>query len=791
MDVATLRKILELERTRGFGDNAVVGGLDRYLQRWAAELPDGLRVESYAALDAAQRRHWVNAALERLNGGGDSRLEAPRERKTTARKSRVDMEESITTLRGISANQAAKFRRLGVETIRDLLYFFPRRHIDYSRTKTIAELAVGEEQTAVATVWQAEVAMMGRRRATEAIVGDETGNMRVVWFNQPYLAKKLRTNSQLVLSGRVSVFKGTKVFESPEYEPVNEDLTHTGRLVPVYPLTAGLSPRWVRGVVKDTLDSWAPRLYDFLPQEVRTRARLMELSQAIAQAHYPENEALKDGARRRLAFDELFLMQLALLARRRDWRESGEANAIQADRQVVDGFVGSLPFTLTGAQRRALDEILADLAKVRPMTRLLQGEVGSGKTVVATAALLAAVACGYQGAFMAPTEILAEQHFRNISTLLERVGDETGVEGGLRTFTGVIPEGITLALLTGSTKKHEKEQVHQAVSEGRVSIVIGTHALIQEAVEFNRLGLVVVDEQHRFGVMQRTALREKGFNPHLLVMTATPIPRSLALTLYGDLDLSVVDELPQGRQPVKTVCLEPEERDRAYGFIRSQVGEGRQAFVICPLIEESEAIDARAAIAEYERLSTRVFPDLRVGLVHGRLKAADKEDVMRRFRERELDLLVATSVVEVGIDIPNATLMLVEGADRFGLAQLHQFRGRVGRGEEASYCVLVAENPTPDGTRRLKALERTHDGFALAEEDMQSRGPGEFFGIRQSGLPDLKMARLSDMRLLEVARKEAIRLFKEDPDLSRSGHESLAGELARLWQDGSDGIEAS
>ncbi|MGB2854209.1 MAG: ATP-dependent DNA helicase RecG [Dehalococcoidia bacterium] len=463
---------------------------------------------------------------------------------------------------------------------------------------------------------------------------------------------------------------------------------------------------------------------------------------------------------------------------------------MKPDQQIMETFINCLPFALTRAQQRALKQILADLAKVRPMSRLLQGEVGSGKTVVATAALLATVASGYQSAFMAPTEILAEQHFTNISALLARAGEEGNLEGSLRAFSSILPHEITLALLTGSMKRSEKEEVHRAISEGKVDIVVGTHAIIQQVVEFNKLGLAIVDEQHRFGVMQRSVLRHKGSNPHLLVMTATPIPRSLALTLYGDLDLSVIDELPEGRQQIKTRWLEPEERDRAYRFIRKETGEGRQVFIICPLIEESEAIDTKAAITEYERLSTDVFPDLHIGLVHGRLKAADKEEVMRRFRRGELDILVATSVVEVGIDVPNATVMLIEGADRFGLAQLHQFRGRVGRGEQASYCILVAENPTLEGRDRLRLLESTQDGFVLAEEDLKLRGPGEFFGTRQSGLPDLKMAKLSDMRLLELARKEAVRMFKGDPQLSSPEHQLLAGEMARLWQDGFTGVEA-
>jgi len=452
---------------------------------------------------------------------------------------------------------------------------------------------------------------------------------------------------------------------------------------------------------------------------------------------------------------------------------------------MLDTFIKSLPFELTIAQQRVLKELLADLQKPRPMSRLLQGEVGSGKTVVATATLLVAIANGYQGAFMAPTEILAEQHFSTICELLCRVSPQED-EGYLRSYPGLLPYNLTMALLIGDISQARKQELHQRISNGDIHIVIGTHALIQKEVEFHRLGLAVVDEQHRFGVTQRSALRQKGFNPHVLVMTATPIPRTLALTLYGDLDLSVIDQLPPGRQIVKTKWLKPAQRESAYAFIRRQVNSGRQAFIICPFVEESEIIQAKAAVAEYQRLSEEIFPDLRLGLLHGRMASTDKDEVMRHFRSGGLNILVSTPVVEVGIDVPNATVMLVESAGRFGLSQLHQFRGRVGRGTEQSYCMFLTENPSEIGRERLDIIEKVQDGFQLAEEDLRLRGPGEFFGTRQSGLPDLRMAKLSDVSLLELARAEAIRLFEEDPALEKPEHNLLTKELARVWPEGGE-----
>ncbi len=806
INVEPLRKILELEHKKGYLDSAVIGGLDRFLHNWVGQATETspqllnrfhklhLVDPNYASLTKQQRKEWVKGVLDflaevehREGEKGEAKLtpvasQPPSRTRVPRTVVSQSIDSPITVIRGISSSLATKFNKLGVKTVRDLLYFFPHRHLDYSQRKSISQLTEGEEETIIANVWQAQEIRLGGRRSTEAIVGDETGNVRVVWFNNPYLAKKLLTNTRVVISGRVSLFNGRHVFESPEWELVEDrELIHTGRLVPLYPLTQGLRPRQVRKLMKGVVDQWAWQMEDFLPPELKERCNLLELPQAISQAHYPEDESVKDRARVRLAFDELFLLQLGVLSKKRDWQESQPGSPFSAKTPVLEAFIKSLPFELTTAQQKVLKELLADLQKPQPMSRLLQGEVGSGKTVIAAAALLVAGANGYQGAFMAPTEILAEQHFTTICQLLSRVGYQEGEEGYLHSYSGVLSHPLTVALLIGDINQVRKQELQQRILDGDIDIVIGTHALIQKGVEFRRLGLAVVDEQHRFGVTQRSALRQKGFSPHMLVMTATPIPRTLALTLYGDLDLSVIDQLPPGRQVIKTKWLKPGQRDSAYAFIHRQVASGRQAFIICPLVEESEIIQARAAVAEYERLSKEVFLDLRLGLLHGRMPSSEKDKVMRRFRSGELDILVSTPVVEVGIDVPNATVMLVESADRFGLSQLHQFRGRVGRGREQSYCMLLTQNPSEVARQRLDIIEKTQDGFELAEEDLRLRGPGEFFGTRQSGLPDLRMAKLSDVGLLELARSEAIRLFEQDKGLEKPEYSLLARELARVW----------
>lgn len=797
MTIDRLRSILELEQHKGYRDQAVIGGLDKFLRNvnLADPVLSQLLSQSYSTLAEEQRVEWIRSVLEQLD---TSRPEAQRSFQPAAHKpespsqlhTKSDiyqkLDAPITSIKGVKTSMATKFGKLGVETVRQLLYLFPRRHIDYSQRMRISELEQGKEQTIVATVWSASEKKISRgRRTTEAIVGDESGNMRIVWFNQPYLARSLPVNGQVAISGKVSLFQGRKVFESPEWEPLESgDLIHTGRLVPVYPLTSGLSQRGVRKLVRGTIDSWLPQLPDFLPESTLKRAELLPLSQAIRQAHYPDNEFDKERARKRLVFDELFLIQLGVLSKKREWQEEQTGNAFIIDNNCLAVFFNSLPFTMTAAQERVLTEIEGDLTRSKPMSRLLQGEVGSGKTVIATAAMLLAVANGYQAAIMAPTEILAEQHFSSICNLLGNSGTEHGEPA--YNNASVLPSPVRVGLLTGSLRESSRQELLEGIASGEIDIVVGTHALIQKGVEFSQLGLCVADEQHRFGVMQRSLLRSKGVSPHVLVMSATPIPRTLALTLYGDLDLSVIDELPAGRTEIKTKWLRPEQRQSAYNFVRKQIATGRQAFIVCPLIEESDTIESRAAITEYERLSHDIFPDLRVGLLHGRLSSTEKDEVMQLFRSAELDILVSTPVVEVGVDIPNATVMLIEGADRFGLAQLHQFRGRVGRGEHQSYCLLLSESPSIEAMERLSLLEQTRDGFALAEEDLRLRGPGEFFGTRQSGLPDLKMAKLSDVEILELARSEAMYLFHTDPNLQQPQNRLLAQEVGRLWNKGGE-----
>jgi ATP-dependent DNA helicase RecG len=684
---------------------------------------------------------------------------------------------STTVLPGVGSRHAQTLKRLGLSTLADMMYYFPRRYDDYSQLIPIHRLKYGQEVSVIGTIQSVSSHPIrgGRMEIVEAIVSDGSGSLRVTWFNQPWVAKRLHKGMPIVLSGKIEQYLGRLVMNNPECEAVEQHNLNTNRIVPVYPLTANITQKWLRRLMYQVVTYWAPRVHDHLPDDLRRSAGLLNLPTALMEAHFPSSFDNLKAARHRLAFDEIFLLQMGVLRQKRSWQDR-TARSFDTTDDWLTARLYNLPFQLTAAQERAVQDVRADLASGRPMNRLLQGDVGSGKTVIAGLAIAMIAQHGAQSALMAPTSILAEQHHKSLLKLLSN-GEQT--DNGR---TGVLhPDQIRLML--GSTPEPEKQIIREGLQRGEIKLVIGTHALIEEPVIFHDLQLVVVDEQHRFGVGQRAALRSKGKNPHLLVMTATPIPRSLALTVYGDLDLTVIDEMPPGRQAVDTHVLLPRERERAYSLIRSQLDQGRQAFIIYPLVEESESSDTPAAVQEYERLQAEIFPEHRLGLLHGRMKGEEKDEIMSLFRDGELHILVSTSVVEVGVDVPNASVMLVEGANRFGLAQLHQFRGRVGRGTEKAYCLLIPETPDAVENERLQAMEETNDGFVLAERDLEQRGPGDFLGTRQSGYAELRMAQLTDVRLIEKARKYAQTIFAEDPELNHPNHALLASALHRFWGD--------
>ena len=684
--------------------------------------------------------------------------------------------QATMVIRGVGPRMAETLSKLGADTVHDLLRMYPRRYDDYTLMKPINKLQYGEQVTVIGTVW--EVRARKSRNNTimvQAVISDGSGKVSVNWYGQQWLLQKLKAGHRIVLSGTVEQYLGRPVFNSPHWEMLSMDALRHGRIVPLYSLTQGISNHKIRQIMKGAVPYWSARVPDILPDETLTRHKLYPLSEALLQIHLPEGPDELIQARRRLVFNELLLLQLGMLGHRQDWIEN-PGRPLNPSGDLLQSFTSNLAFEMTNAQKRVVAEIKADISRPVPMNRMLQGDVGAGKTVVAAAAMITAVAAGTQAALMAPTEILAEQHYNGFKRMLE-------------------PLNMRVVVLTGRLNTADKQQAKEMIADGTADIVIGTHALIQPDVTFANLGLAVIDEQHRFGVDQRKALRDKGpqgdgalglLTPHILVMSATPIPRSLALSMYGDLDLSVLDEMPPGRQEISTHWIRPRERERCYAFVRGQVQQGRQAYIICPLVEESDKIEAVAAVEEHQRLSADVFPDLRLGLVHGKLSGAEKESVMRQFYENELDVLVSTSVIEVGVDVPNSTVMVIEGANRFGLAQLHQFRGRVGRGQHKSYCLLVADETTTDAEERLTALEQTNDGFQLAEKDLQLRGPGQFFGRQQSGLPELQLASLTDMTMLELARGEAQRIIATDPHLERPEHHALRERVAYFWDNAAD-----
>lgn len=792
--------ILSLEQQREYSNTAVMGGLNRFTKFIQENAPDtgidpsdiSLLVtlfNRYSSLPVDFRQTMVSACLEWLRGKPfEIRLSLPGleeiidfqnenfDRKITNNKEKSKSPNQdralygdIKSIRGIGEKNSKYFIKLGMHTIYDMLRYFPRRYQDFSKLKTINRLEYGDELSVIGTLTHdlyTRNAKRGTLKITEATLGDSTGTIKLTWFNQPYLSTQLGKGSAIVVSGKVDIYLGRLVMNSPDWESLDRQQLHTNRIVPMYPLTSGLTNRQLRKIIHQNLPFWSQRVQEYLPQVILDSEKLPGITDAIKQIHFPETSQSLEESRRRFAFEEIFFLQLGVLTQKNQWA-SRSAEKYPLSETEFQNSANSLPYTLTGDQVSAIRDILSDLGSGHAMNRLLQGDVGSGKTVVAKFAILAVIQNGAQAAVMAPTSILAEQHYRTLTELL--------------TSDSLIqPDEI--ALLIGSTSSKDRAEIMQKLSDGSIKVIVGTHALIEAPVEFKHLQLAVIDEQHRFGVSQRAILQEKGNSPHLLVMTATPIPRSLALTVYGDLDVSTITEMPPGRKPVETQLIPPNQRDTAHKMIADQINAGFQAFIVYPLVEsEDEEDDFKAAVNEYERLKKEVFPTLQVGLMHGRLKPADKDKVMMDFRNGDYDILVSTTVIEVGVDIPRATIVLIEGANRFGLAQLHQIRGRVGRNGESAYCLLIPEDESALENKRLSVMIATTDGFKLAEYDLNQRGPGEFLGTRQSGYVGLRFSSITDTPLIEKCRKYAKLIFEEDPSFDQPEHQLMKEQLQNFW----------
>ena len=806
-----------MEAERGYDNKAVMGGLSNILSSWELEaredqLPEQIiqavisRLRDYHRLSEESREVALKGIWKRVNKESLQKKEQdpvdevnlPADKPTPAPKrvseppaqvkepdqleqkeqqteesvappaEKLDFYAPVNSIKGIGEKKTSALTRMGISSIRDLLYTFPRRHDDYSKLKPIGSLWFGEDVTIIGTIDSVSTRSVrgGKMKLVEAMVSDKSGALRVTWFNQPWLEGQLSRAKHVVLSGEIEQYLGRLTMNNPEWEPLSKEQLHTNRIVPVYPLTKDITQKWLRGVLHNTVQKYGPSIEDPLPDQLRSSISLPKLSEAIREIHFPDSDQSLQKAKQRLAFDEIFLLQMGVLKQKKRW-ETRSGQVFDSPDEWLNSRLEQLPFQLTKAQIKALTQVREDLRSGHPMNRLLQGDVGSGKTVIAALAALIVIRQGAQAAFLAPTSILAEQHFQSLKKLLGNDSDEV--------------KENEISLLLGSTPEDQKEQIRKKLSQGEIKLVIGTHALLQDPVEFQNLQLAIVDEQHRFGVEQRGTLRQKGNNPHLLVMTATPIPRSLALTTFGDLELSVVDELPPGRLPVETHVLYPREIERAYSLVRRQVDNGNQAFIVYPLVEESDKINEKAAVEEFDLLQKEIFPAYSLGLLHGQMRPDEKESVMTLFRDKEIQILVSTSVVEVGVDIPGATVMLVEGAHRFGLAQLHQFRGRVGRSDQKSYCILIPGSPEEVENQRLQAMVETNDGFVLAEKDLAIRGPGQFLGTRQSGYTELKLASITDLKLVEQARQHASDLFRQDPELSQENHQQLALAVNQFW----------
>ncbi|RJP56112.1 MAG: ATP-dependent DNA helicase RecG [Deltaproteobacteria bacterium] len=792
--IAALHKPLDYVSKNSFANLEIVKGLEIHvmnLARQALSLPlDSEKVSfiqglarnftGFDSLDVSSKKIRVMDSLKVLERIKDDNRCLPSLEKevpvTEFLKKRKELSTPIQFMKGVGPKLASLLKKKGIETVEDALYFLPRKYEDRRSIKSISKLEVGKAETVMG-----EIIALGavsykknRRGGFEMIVGDESGTITAKWFvYNSHIKNRFKKGQKVILSGEIKVYRFQKEIHHPDIEAVNDmsDSLNFNRIVPVYSESEGLYQKTLRKIMKNIVDRYSDSIQSAIPSYICLRQNLTELSEAIREIHFPEQDhnlsdivSGRSPAYRTIIFDEFFFLELGLALKKKGVKvEKGIAFDINVENR--DRLIKSLPFSLTNAQKRVVTEIAEDMRRPYPMNRLIQGDVGSGKTIVALLSSLIAVENGYQVSIMAPTEILAEQHFSNIQHLTKKFG-------------------VKAVLLTSSIKKTQKDKILNAIKEGSINITIGTHAVIQESVEFNKLGLGVIDEQHRFGVIQRAMLKRKGYNPDILVMTATPIPRTLALTVYGDLDVSILDEMPPGRRPVVTKLYHERDRVKVYEIVRKETEKGRQAYIVYPLVEESEKLDLKDATQMAEHFQRDVFPERKIGLLHGRMGYEEKENVMLAFKEKTIDILVSTTVIEVGIDIPNASVMLIEHAERFGLSQLHQLRGRIGRGEFPSLCLLLAQySKSDDARRRLRIMESTADGFKISEEDLAIRGPGDFMGTRQSGLPDFRVANIvRDIKVLQEARKEAFGVVERDPNLTDPSHRYLKEILKERWK---------